>query len=53
MQTAKGQVPQKIDIVGSAVNKVSEVKQTMQQNKILQGYSNMMQYDGDLPKENK
>lgn len=53
MQTAKGQIPQKIDPVNTVVQKVSEIKQTGQQNELLKGYAAMMNYTGEPKEENK
>ena len=53
MQTAKGQIPTKIDPVGAVVQKVAEVKQTGAQNELLKGYANMMAFTGEIPKEEK
>ena len=49
MQTAKGQIPPKLDPIGL----VKPVKPTVLQDKLLDGYANMMAYDGDLPKGEK
>ena len=46
MQTAKGQIPSKLDPIGL----VKPIKPTVLQDKLLDGYANMMAYDGDLPK---
>lgn len=51
MQTAKGQIPSKINPVATVMTKVAEVKQADAQNELLKGYSNMMNYTGDPPKD--
>lgn len=53
MQTAKGQVPPKIDPVGTIQAKKEEAKQTKLTGSLLEGYANMMAYDGDHPKGEK
>jgi hypothetical protein len=52
MQTAKGQIPPKISInpVKFITEKVAEAKQDPATAELLKGYSNMMAYNGDLPK---
>ena len=49
MQTARGQIPHKLDPIGL----VKPVKPTVLQDKLLDGYANMMAYNGDLPKGEK
>lgn len=51
MQTAKGQIPPKIDPVRAVVNKVAEIRQTGVQNELLKGYANMVAFTGDPPKD--
>jgi hypothetical protein len=53
MQSAKGTAPPKIDPIGAVIGKVAEVKQVGQQNELLKGYANMMNYTGETPKEEK
>lgn len=53
MQTAKGQIPPKIDPVGTVVQKVTEIKQAGAQSELLKGYSNMMNYTGEPPQEKR
>mgnify|MGYP000961818792 CR=1 FL=1 len=51
MQTSKGQVPPKIDPVGTIQAKKEEAKQAKLTGNLLEGYANMMAYDGDHPKD--
>ena len=46
MQTAKGHIPPKLDPIGL----VKPVKPTVLQDKLLDGYANMMAFNGD-PKD--
>ena len=47
MQTTRGQIPSKLDIKAKTVDK----KQAGVQDELLDGYANMMAYNGDLPKK--
>ena len=49
MQTAKGQIPPKIDPVGTIKAKKDESKQAKLTGDLLEGYANMMAYDGNKP----
>ena len=49
MQTARGQIPPKLDPIGL----VKPAKPTVLQDKLLDGYANMMAYNGDLPREER
>jgi hypothetical protein len=51
MQTAKGQIPPRVDPVGAVMQKVADVKQTGAQNDLLKGFANMMKHDGYPPEE--
>jgi hypothetical protein len=51
MQTAKGQVPPKINPIGAVVQKVAEAKQDKATKGLLEGHARMMEYDGFLPEE--
>lgn len=51
MQTAKGIVPPKIDLVAAV--KETVVKPPELPNEIMKGYANMMNFTGEPPKEEK
>jgi hypothetical protein len=53
METAKGKIPPKIDPIGAMQAKAEEKKAAGAQNELLKGFSNMMAYDGSLPKGEK
>ena len=44
MQTARGQIPHKLD----PISLIKPVKPTVLQDKLLDGYANMMAFNGDL-----
>lgn len=53
MQTAKGQIPPKLDPIGAVTQTVAECKgiQIGAQGELLRGFGNMMAFNGDLSKE--
>lgn len=57
MQTVKGQIPPKIDLIKSAIiDPAKSVKEALAKpdpatTEILKGHANMMAYDGFLPEE--
>jgi hypothetical protein len=51
MQTARGQIPPKINPVQAVKEKVAEAKQDKATKGLLEGHARMMEYDGFLPEE--
>lgn len=51
MQTAKGQIPPKIEPAKSIKDAIAPPKPDPATTELLQGYANMMAYNGDLPKK--
>jgi hypothetical protein len=53
MQAAKGQAPPKINPVQAVQKMVEDKQQAAVTNELVQGWKNMMDYDGFLPEERR